>query len=305
MPPGSTGRESAAADTGIWVTLRLCESRQAPTTRFVVPTPGPLRPSDVGAAADRVEQELVDAGLEPAEKIPDVDKQTASFPSDQPEKTQGAAHALDVPGNRIPVLTTVIAAAGVFLAHRRRRALTKTAPDAAFGATCSSSVAVGRDEGGRSSGRGPGGAGRRRSRGAGSWSGARPARGRWLRGRCVGVRYGPDGTDFVARRADGPSCGWTRPRGPVQPCRRLRSTRGRPNAPSKTRERPVREGRGVRSCGDPLRPACYGLTGRAGVKIAGTLHCCAGVPLQSNSWNSVPQLWFAQGTSRQRPDCGL
>ncbi|MFI2739904.1 hypothetical protein [Streptomyces sp. NPDC018711] len=129
------------------MTLPLCESRQAPTTRFVVPTPGPLRPSDVGAAADRVGQELVDAGLEPAEKIPDVDKQTAPFPSDQPEKTQGAAHALDVPGNRIPVLTTVIAAAGVFLAHRRRRALTKTAPGAAFGATCSSSVAVGRDEG--------------------------------------------------------------------------------------------------------------------------------------------------------------
>lgn len=113
-------------------------------------------------------------------------------------------------------------------------------------------------------------------------------RGRWLPGRCVAVRHGPDGTDFVALRADGPVL-WMDLA---------------PEAP-KTRERPVREGRGVRSCGDPLRPACYGLTGSAGVKIAGTLHCCAGVPLQSNSWNSVPQLRFAQGTSRQRPDCGL
>lgn len=29
-------------------------------------------------------------------------------------------------------------------------------------------------------------------------------RGRWLPGRCVGVRHGPDGTDFVALRAGGP-----------------------------------------------------------------------------------------------------
>jgi hypothetical protein len=28
--------------------------------------------------------------------------------------------------------------------------------------------------------------------------------GRWLPGRCVGVRHGPDGTDFVAVRAGGP-----------------------------------------------------------------------------------------------------
>ncbi|MFF0430680.1 hypothetical protein ACFYU9_00425 [Streptomyces sp. NPDC004327] len=29
-------------------------------------------------------------------------------------------------------------------------------------------------------------------------------RGRWLPGRCVGLRHGPDGTDFVALSADGP-----------------------------------------------------------------------------------------------------
>ncbi|WP_107484126.1 hypothetical protein [Streptomyces sp. NRRL B-24572] len=87
---------------------------------------------DVGTAVDRVKQELVDAGLEPAEKIPDVDKQMVLFQSDKLEKVQGAAHALDVLGNWLPVLTVVLAAAGVFLAHRRRRALAKTALGAAF-----------------------------------------------------------------------------------------------------------------------------------------------------------------------------
>ncbi|MGW4163148.1 hypothetical protein [Streptomyces sp. NPDC004788] len=30
-------------------------------------------------------------------------------------------------------------------------------------------------------------------------------RGLWLPGRCVGLRHGPDGTDFVAVRAEGPA----------------------------------------------------------------------------------------------------
>ncbi|MFI0829738.1 hypothetical protein ACH4Q7_35705 [Streptomyces roseolus] len=89
---------------------------------------------DVGAAVEKVKQELVDAGLEPAEKIPDVDKQMVLFQSDKLEKIQGAAHALDVIGNWLPVITVVLAAGGVFLAHRRRRALAKTALGAAF--TC-------------------------------------------------------------------------------------------------------------------------------------------------------------------------
>ncbi|MGW4164734.1 hypothetical protein [Streptomyces sp. NPDC004788] len=87
---------------------------------------------DVGTAVDKVKQELVDAGLEPAEKIPDVNKQLVLFQSDKLEKIQGAAHALDVIGNWLPVITVVLAAGGVFLAHRRRRALAKTALGAAF-----------------------------------------------------------------------------------------------------------------------------------------------------------------------------
>ncbi|MFC9243113.1 hypothetical protein ACFT7S_03410 [Streptomyces sp. NPDC057136] len=87
---------------------------------------------DVGAAVDRVKEELVDAGVTPAEKIPDVDKQMVLFQSDKLERMQGAAHALDVLGTWMPVLTVLIAAAGVLLAFRRRRALAKTALGAAL-----------------------------------------------------------------------------------------------------------------------------------------------------------------------------
>ncbi|MFE9556190.1 hypothetical protein ACFYOD_22245 [Streptomyces sp. NPDC006703] len=87
---------------------------------------------DVGTAVDRVKQELVDAGLSPAEKIPDVDKQLVLFQSDQLGKLRKGAHLLDVIGNWLPVLVVVIGTAGVLLAHRRRRALARTALGAAF-----------------------------------------------------------------------------------------------------------------------------------------------------------------------------
>ncbi|WP_019070076.1 hypothetical protein [Streptomyces hokutonensis] len=86
---------------------------------------------DVGTAVDRVKQELVDAGLTPAENIPDVNKQMVLFKSDQLKRMQSAAHALDVVGTWMPVLTVVLGAAGVFLAYGRRRALAKTALGAA------------------------------------------------------------------------------------------------------------------------------------------------------------------------------
>ncbi|MGW2520911.1 hypothetical protein ACWC09_28640 [Streptomyces sp. NPDC001617] len=89
---------------------------------------------DVGAAVDRVKQELVDAGVTPASHIPDVNKQMVLFKSDKLKRIQGAAHALDVVGTWLPVLTVVIAAAGVLLAYRRRRALVKTALGAAAAA---------------------------------------------------------------------------------------------------------------------------------------------------------------------------
>ncbi|MGH1553424.1 hypothetical protein ACRAWF_20070 [Streptomyces sp. L7] len=78
-----------------------------------------------------MKQDLVDAGLTPAENIPDVNKQMVLFKSDQLKRMQNAAHALDVVGTWMPVLTVVLGAAGVFLAYGRRRALAKTALGAA------------------------------------------------------------------------------------------------------------------------------------------------------------------------------
>ncbi|WP_327344472.1 hypothetical protein [Streptomyces europaeiscabiei] len=87
---------------------------------------------DVGEAVDQVKQSLVDAGVSPASKIPEVDKQMVLFQSDQLEKVRDAAHLLDVIGNWLPVIVVAIGAAGVLLAHRRRRALARTALGAAF-----------------------------------------------------------------------------------------------------------------------------------------------------------------------------
>ncbi|MEU8527943.1 MULTISPECIES: hypothetical protein [Streptomyces] len=87
---------------------------------------------DIGEVVEQVKQQLVDAGLGPAEKIPDVDKQMVLFQSDQLEKIRDGAHLLDVIGNWFPVIVVLLGAGGVLLARRRRRALARTALGAAF-----------------------------------------------------------------------------------------------------------------------------------------------------------------------------
>ncbi|MFC9582958.1 hypothetical protein ACFVJ8_09025 [Streptomyces yangpuensis] len=87
---------------------------------------------DVGEAVDKVKEELVAAGVSPAEKIPEVKKQMVLFQSDELGQIRGAVHLLDVLGNWLPVLTVVLGAVGVLLARRRRRALVTTALCAAF-----------------------------------------------------------------------------------------------------------------------------------------------------------------------------
>ncbi|MBP2051313.1 hypothetical protein J2Z21_004284 [Streptomyces griseochromogenes] len=87
---------------------------------------------DIGTAVERVKKDLVDAGISPAAKIPDVNKQLVLFQSDQLAKARKGAHLLDVIGNWFPVLVVVLGTAGVLLARHRRRALARTALGAAF-----------------------------------------------------------------------------------------------------------------------------------------------------------------------------
>ncbi|MFE6620951.1 hypothetical protein [Streptomyces sp. NPDC057740] len=86
---------------------------------------------DVGTAVEQVKKELVDAGVQPASHIPAVEKQVVLFQSDQLDQFQDAAHALDLAGYWMPVITVLLGAAGILLAHRRRRALAKAALGAA------------------------------------------------------------------------------------------------------------------------------------------------------------------------------
>lgn len=88
---------------------------------------------DVGTAVEQVKKSLVDAGLAPAAKIPEVNKQLVLFQSDDLAKFRKGAHLLDVLGNWLPVLTVLLGAAGVLLAHKRRRALARTALGGAAG----------------------------------------------------------------------------------------------------------------------------------------------------------------------------
>ncbi|QKW09136.1 hypothetical protein HUT18_24890 [Streptomyces sp. NA04227] len=87
---------------------------------------------DVGQAVDQVRETLVDAGLSPAAKIPDSHKQMVLVQSDQLEKVRDGAQLLDEIGNWLPAMAAVTGAAGLLLAHRRRRALARTALGAAF-----------------------------------------------------------------------------------------------------------------------------------------------------------------------------
>jgi len=86
---------------------------------------------DLGTAVDTVKQDLVNEGVAPAAKIPDVNKELVLFQSDKLKKIQGLGHLLDILGNWLPVLTVVLGAIGVVLARRRRRALVTTALGAA------------------------------------------------------------------------------------------------------------------------------------------------------------------------------
>ncbi|MFK0257883.1 hypothetical protein [Streptomyces sp. NPDC090445] len=87
---------------------------------------------NIGTLVEQIKGALVNAGLSPASKIPEVHKQMVLFHSEELGKIRNAARLLDVLGNWLPVITVLLGAGGVLLARHRRRALAWTALGAAF-----------------------------------------------------------------------------------------------------------------------------------------------------------------------------
>lgn len=82
---------------------------------------------DVGPAVALVKNQLVEQGFPAASKIPTVNTTFTVYKSSSLEKLKNYFRLLQIIGNWMPIITILIAAAGVYLAHNRRRALIGTA----------------------------------------------------------------------------------------------------------------------------------------------------------------------------------
>ncbi|MGW1893198.1 hypothetical protein ACWCP6_23570 [Streptomyces sp. NPDC002004] len=89
---------------------------------------------DLAPVIDEVKKRLVDRGLTIAGKIPEVHTSFTVLRSDELRKVKQGFRLLQLLGVWLPLLTLVIAAAGVLLAVRRRRALVTVALLVAAGA---------------------------------------------------------------------------------------------------------------------------------------------------------------------------
>ncbi|MFE6871224.1 hypothetical protein ACFVFS_32285 [Kitasatospora sp. NPDC057692] len=78
---------------------------------------------DIGPMVERVKNELVNAGFAPAAKIPEVHTSFVVFSSPDLAKIKGGFRLLQILGWWMPVITVLVAAAGVLTAFNRRRAL--------------------------------------------------------------------------------------------------------------------------------------------------------------------------------------
>ncbi|MER5355671.1 hypothetical protein ABT093_35760 [Kitasatospora sp. NPDC002551] len=78
---------------------------------------------DIGPMVERVKTALVDAGFTPAARIPQVHTEFVVFSSPDLAKIKGWFRLLEILGWWLPVITVLVAAAGVFTAFDRRRAL--------------------------------------------------------------------------------------------------------------------------------------------------------------------------------------
>ncbi|MEY9964240.1 hypothetical protein ABIA33_002282 [Streptacidiphilus sp. MAP12-16] len=88
---------------------------------------------DLGPAVSQVKQQLVANGVGVASHIPTVNAQFTLLTSPDVHKAQTGYRLLNAIGNWLPLITVLIAAGGVWLAARRRRALVAAALGVAVG----------------------------------------------------------------------------------------------------------------------------------------------------------------------------
>ncbi|WP_411074981.1 hypothetical protein [Streptomyces sp. cmx-4-7] len=81
---------------------------------------------DLAPVVARVKDRLVEAGFSPAAKIPEVHTDFVVFASEDVGKVKTYVRVLEILGGWLPVLTLVIAAAGVYVASHRRYAVVGT-----------------------------------------------------------------------------------------------------------------------------------------------------------------------------------
>jgi hypothetical protein len=82
---------------------------------------------DLAPVVDRAKQRLVDQGLAVAARIPAVHTEFTLVKSNDVRRVRTGFRTLQVAGNWLPLITVVLAAAGVLPAARRRRALVTAA----------------------------------------------------------------------------------------------------------------------------------------------------------------------------------
>jgi hypothetical protein len=82
---------------------------------------------DVGPAVAMVKTQLIDQGFPAASKIPTVNTSFTVYKSSSLNKLKNYFRLLQIIGDWMPVITVLVAAVGVYLAHNRRRALIGTA----------------------------------------------------------------------------------------------------------------------------------------------------------------------------------
>ncbi|WP_371791393.1 hypothetical protein OG285_16460 [Streptomyces sp. NBC_01471] len=126
------GFVGSGAFTGVWVQLNRTAHTAA--EKALTSDRGSPLTIDLAPVTDAAKQRLVDSGLTIASKIPTVHTRFTVLDSEAVGRARTAFRLLRIGGLWLPLVTVLIAAAGILLAVRRRRALVTAGLAVAAGA---------------------------------------------------------------------------------------------------------------------------------------------------------------------------